>query len=82
MTIPADQVAGMDKMFVKNTVEQLISTDKHKEKCHKSRLLDKTARVKIQDDLDKYPHPLKESNPDNLFNMVFGQVGGTQWQCY
>ena len=47
---------------------------KNIEKGHTSRLLDKTDQIKIHEELDKYPHPLKESNPDNLFKIISGEV--------
>ena len=64
----------MDEMLVEDAWEQPISTDKHKEEGHCRTLLDKTDRMKIQYKLDNYPHPLKKSTPDNLFNIVSGQV--------
>ena len=32
--------------------------------------------MNMEEELDEYPHPLKESNPYNLFNIVSGQVAG------
>ena len=73
----------MDEMFVEDTWEEPTSTDKHKEEGHNSRLLVKTNKMKIQDELDKYPYPLKESKPrQSVQHRLVRRMNGIRLQSF
>ncbi len=88
MTLSPDQVArwvlsyhvcntvslAMDGMFVSEDEEFDTTTDRHKEEGKQRRILDRTDRIKIEQELNKHPNPLRQSDSDMLFNIINGHV--------
>ena len=64
----------MDEMFNDNDDEWDPQREAHKEEGKARRPLDRSDRMKIQEELSKYPNPLKYSDQDILFNIVNGHI--------
>ncbi|MES9884700.1 MAG: hypothetical protein ABW185_27970 [Sedimenticola sp.] len=89
MTLSPDQVAGwvlsnhtcnavsqaMDDMFQDREDDEYdTKTNKHKEEGKQRKIQDGTDRMKIHQELEKYPHPLEQDENEPLFNIVNGHV--------
>ncbi|MES9884496.1 MAG: hypothetical protein ABW185_26930, partial [Sedimenticola sp.] len=89
LTLSPDQVArwvlsyhvcntvsqAMDDMFHDREDDEYDSkTNKHKEEGDKRKKLDLADRTKITNELERYPHPLQQTDADVLLNVVNGRV--------
>ncbi len=65
----------MDDMFHDREDDEYDSkTNKHKEEGDKRKKLDLADRTKITNELERYPHPLQQTDADVLLNVVNGRV--------